>query len=79
MKAEFGGEKIVEAVRKLTGAEVVIEETDGARDVKDLIFQRADFSEGTSFLTLDDINVNAFCELESEHSTLYATVLVMEK
>lgn len=37
IKAELGGEKIVEAVRKLTGAEVVIEETDGARSVKDLI------------------------------------------
>jgi hypothetical protein len=81
MKIKLEREKIVGAVRKLAGVEVVIEDADDAKEALDLIVQRADFSEGVSSATLDDINVTLFREYENsavEYRVLFLLEFVFE-
>jgi hypothetical protein len=81
MKIKLEREKIVGAVRKLAGVDVVIEDADDAKEALDLIVKRADFSEGESSTKLDDINVTVFREYENsavEYKVLFLLEFVFE-
>ncbi|MEA3470576.1 MAG: hypothetical protein U9R24_02545 [Thermodesulfobacteriota bacterium] len=81
MKIKLEREKIVRAVEKLAGVEVMLEDADDAKEALDLILQRADFSEGVSSTKLDDINVTAFREYENsavEYRVLFLLEFVFE-
>ena len=81
MKIKLEREKIVGAVRRLAGVDVVIEDADDAKEALGLIVKRADFSEGESSAKLDDINVTVFREYENsavEYKVLFLLEFVFE-
>jgi hypothetical protein len=65
MKVKVEREKIVRAVRKLVGIEVVIENVDDAREALDLILDRVDFSGDEIVAKLKDIKVTSLREYEN--------------
>lgn len=65
MKIKVEREKIVGAVRKLAGVEIVLEDADDASEALELILHGADFSEGADFTTLKDVKVTPLREYEN--------------
>lgn len=64
MKIEVEGEKIVQAVKKSSGIEIVLETADDAREAIDLILSKSDFFRKDSRL-LKDMKVTAFQRYET--------------
>ncbi len=77
MKIKLEKEKIVRAVKKLTGVEVVLGDADDAREALDLIMRSTDLSEEMSRARLDDIKVTALREFE-DSAVAYRVVFLLE-
>jgi hypothetical protein len=77
MKIRIDNEKIVKAVRKLNGIEIVVENTSDAREALDLILRKSDLLKGQEAETLKDIHVAASREYETSAVT-YKMVFVLE-
>lgn len=57
MKIKVESEKIVKALKKLDGIEVVLENSDDAKEAIQLIWRKSDLFDGIEFKELKDIKV----------------------
>jgi hypothetical protein len=62
MKIKVESEKIVKAVKKLHGIEMVLENAEDAKEALDLILRRTDLFERENFAKLKGVNVSAIQE-----------------
>ena len=62
MKIKVESEKVVKAVRKLDGVEIVLESTDDAKEAIDLILRKTDLIKGDDFGNLKEVKVTSFQE-----------------
>jgi hypothetical protein len=65
MKIKVESEKIVKAVKKLDGIEMVLENAEDAKEALDLILRRTDLFKQENFKHLKDVNVSAVQEYKS--------------
>ncbi len=65
MKIKIERDKIIKAVRKLDGIEIVLENTADAKEAIDLILSKSDFFKGERFKILKDIVVTATQEYKT--------------
>jgi hypothetical protein len=77
MKIRVDREKIIKAVKKLDGIEVVLENTADAKEALDLILRKSDLFKGDLFKKLKDIAVTATQEYKTS-AVDYNLVFTME-
>ncbi|TFG37086.1 MAG: hypothetical protein E4H39_02805 [Syntrophobacterales bacterium] len=81
MKIKVEREKIVGAVRKLSGIEIELEDADDASEALELILHDADFSKGADFSMLNDVRVTPLHEYENsavDYKVLFLLDFVFE-
>lgn len=77
MKIKVDGEKIINAVKKLDGIEIVVENTDDARDAFSLILRKSELFSGDDCAKLKDFEVTAFTKYETS-AVNYKMVFLLE-
>jgi len=77
MKLKVEGEKIVEAVRKLDGIEIVLENPDDAKAAIDLILRKRDLFRRTDLVKLKDVKVTSFQRYETS-AVNYKMIFLLE-
>jgi hypothetical protein len=65
MKIKVESEKIIKAVKKLDGIELVLENPDDAKEAINLILSKTECFEIESFEELKDVKVSAFQQYET--------------
>ena len=60
MKIKIESEKIVKAVKKLDGIEIVLENSDDAKDAIDLILRKTELFQRDNYKKLKDVKVISF-------------------
>ncbi|MEJ2723262.1 MAG: hypothetical protein P8175_01200 [Deltaproteobacteria bacterium] len=65
MKIKVESEKIVKAVKKLDGIEMVLENAEDAKEALDLILRRTDLFKQDNFARLKDVSVSAIQEYKT--------------
>lgn len=77
MKIKVESEKIVKAVKKLDGIEVVLENADDAKEAISLILGKAKLFEGDDYGKLKDVKVTSFQKYETS-AVDYKMILLLE-
>jgi len=77
MKIKVESEKIVKAVRKLEGVEMVLENADDAKEALSLILRRADLMNVGDLAKLKEVKVSSFQEYKTS-AVDYAVVFLLE-
>lgn len=65
MKIKVEKDKIVQAVKKMEGIELVLNDADDAREALDLILRRTELFEGDHYQKLKDLTVTALQEYKT--------------
>jgi hypothetical protein len=77
MKIKIENEKIVKAVKKLYGVEMVVENVDDAKEALSLILKKQGMFEGDPFNTLQDLGVSSIKEYKTS-AVNYQMVFLLE-
>ncbi|HUU41452.1 MAG TPA: hypothetical protein VMW42_10975 [Desulfatiglandales bacterium] len=65
MKFKVEGEKIIKAVKKLDGIEMVLEDANDAKEAINLILRKTDLFKGDEYQKLKDVNITSFQEYKT--------------
>jgi hypothetical protein len=77
MKIKVEGEKIINAVKKLDGIEIVVENPDDARAAFNLILRKVELFNGDDFVKLKDFKVTSFQRYETS-AVDYKMIFLLE-
>ena len=77
MKIKVESEKIIKAVKKLDGIEIILENSEDAKEAIDLIFSKLDIFEKNEFDRPKDVKVSAFQEYKTS-AVDYKMILLLE-
>jgi len=77
MKVKVEGEKIVKAVKKLDGIEIVLENADDAKEAINLILRKTDLFEKDDYKKLKEVKVTSFQEYKTS-AVDYKMVFLLE-
>ena len=77
MKIKVEREKIIEAVKKLDGIEIVLENPHYAKEAINLILRKTDLFKGDDYGKLRGINVSSFQEYKTS-AVDYKMIVVLE-
>lgn len=77
MKIKVESQKIVKAVRKLEGVEMVLENAEDAKEALNLILRRTDLLKGDDLGKLKDVKVSSYQEYKTS-AVDYTTVFLLE-
>jgi len=77
MKIKVESEKIVKAVKKLHGIEMVLETVDDAKEALNLILKRKDMFKDDPFSNLKELGVSSFQEYKTS-AVNYRMVFLLE-
>jgi hypothetical protein len=77
MKIKVESEKIVKAVKKISGVDIILENPDDAREALDLVLSRSDPLEASEAGILRDIKVTSFQEYKTS-AVDYKLVFLLE-
>ena len=77
MKIKVEAEKIVNAVKKIDGIEIVVENIDDAREAINLVLRKAELFDKDDFGKLKDFKVTAFQKYETS-AVNYKMIFLIE-
>jgi hypothetical protein len=77
MKIKVESEKIVKAVKKLEGIEMVLENAEDAKEALNLILRRTELLKAGDFAKLKDVQVSSFQEYKTS-AVDYTMVLLLD-
>ena len=77
MKIKIESEKIIKALKKLDGIEVVLENPEDAKEAVQLIWRRSDLFDGVDFQKLKDIKVTSLTKYETS-AVDYKMIFLLE-
>jgi hypothetical protein len=77
MKIKVAGEKIISAVKKLDGIEIVVENADDAREAIDLILRKTDLFNSDDYEKLKDFKVTSYEKYETS-AVDYKMIFLLE-
>ena len=77
MKIKVESEKIIKAVKKLNGIELVLENPDDAEEAINLILRKTDLFKADNYAKLRDVKVTSFQEYKTS-AVDYKMVLLLE-
>ena len=77
MKIKVEGEKIIKAVKKLDGIELVLENPDDAKEAINLILRKSALSQMENFKKLKEVKVTSFQRYETS-AVDYKMIFLME-
>ena len=77
MKIKVESEKIIKAVKKLDGIEIVLENPDDAKEAINLILRKTGLFQSEDYAKLKDIKVSSFQNYETSAVT-YTIIFLME-
>lgn len=77
MKIKLESEKIIKALKKLNGIEIVLENPDDAKEAFDLILKKADQFQKEDYEKLKDVKVTAFHKYETS-AVDYKMIFLLE-
>ena len=77
MKIKVAGEKIINAVKKLDGIEIVVENPDDAREAIDLILRKTDLFNSDDYEKLKDFKVTSYEKYETS-AVDYKMIFLLE-
>jgi len=77
MKVKIEGEKIIKAVKKLDGIEIVLENNKDAKEAIDLILKKIELPETIDFKKLRDVSVSSFQEYNTS-AVQYKMIFLLE-
>jgi copper chaperone CopZ len=77
MKIKVESEKIINAVKKLDGIEIVLENPDDAKEAINLILRKTDLFKGDDYGKLRGINVSSFQEYKTS-AVDYKMIVLLE-
>ena len=77
MKIKVESEKIIKAVKKLNGIEIILENPEDAKEAIDLIFSKSDLFEKKEFDRPKDVKVSAFQEYKTS-AVEYKMIFLLE-
>ena len=77
MKIKVESEKIVKAVKRLNGIEIVLENPDDAKEALDLILDKAELPKGEDYKRLRDVKVTSFQRYETS-AVDYKMIFLLE-
>jgi len=77
MKVKVEGEKIVKAVKKLDGIEIVLESADDAKEAINLILRKTDLFERDDYKKLKEVRVTSFQEYKTS-AVDYKMIFLLE-
>ncbi|MEE9613195.1 MAG: hypothetical protein V3W19_18200 [Desulfatiglandales bacterium] len=77
MKIKVESEKIIKAVKKLDGIEIVLENPEDAKDAINLILRKTELSNRDEFGKLRDVTVTAFQKYETS-AVDYKMIFLLE-
>jgi hypothetical protein len=77
MKIKVEGEKIINAVKKLDGIEIVVENPDDAREAFSLILRKSELFSSDDYGKLKDFEVNSFTKYETS-AVNYKMIFLLE-
>ena len=77
MKIKVEAEKIVNAVKKIDGIEIVVENIDDAREAINLVLRKSELFDRDDFGKLKDFKVNAFQKYETS-AVNYKMIFLLE-
>ena len=77
MKVKIEGEKIIKAVKKLNGIEIVLENDGDAKEAMDLILKKMEMPNTIDFNKLRDVSVSSFQEYNTS-AVQYKMIFLLE-
>jgi len=77
MKIKIESEKIVNAVKKLDGIEIVLENPDDAKEAINLIIRKTDIFNGEEYEKIKDVKVTSFQKYETS-AVNYKMIFLLE-
>ena len=77
MKIKVESEKIIKAVKKLDGIEIVLENPDDAKEAINLILRKTDLFKGDDYRKLRGVNVSSFQEYKTS-AVDYKMIVLLE-
>jgi len=77
MKIKVESEKVIKAVRKLDGVEIILENADDAKEAIDLILRNTDLIKGDDDENLKEVKVTSLREYETS-AVDYKMVFLLE-
>ena len=77
MKIKVESEKIIKAVKKLNGVEIVLENAEDAKEAINLVLRKADLAEKNRFSSLKEVLVTSFQEYKTS-AVDYRMVFLLE-
>jgi copper chaperone CopZ len=77
MKIKVESEKIIKAVKKLDGIEIVLENPDDAKEAINLILRKTDLFKGDDYEKLKGVNVSSFQEYKTS-AVDYKMIVLLE-
>ena len=77
MKVKVESEKIIKAVKKLDGIEVVLENTDDAKEAINLILRKTELFKGDDYEKLREVKVTSFLEYKTS-AVDYKMIFLLE-
>jgi len=77
MKIKVESEKVIKAVRKLDGVEIVLENTDDAKEAIELILGKTDLIKRDDYESLKEVKVTSFQEYETS-AVDYKMIFLLE-
>ena len=77
MKVKVESEKIVKAVKKLDGIEIVLENADDAKEAINLILRKTDLFEKDDYKKLKEVRVTSFQEYKTS-AVDYKMIFLLE-
>jgi copper chaperone CopZ len=77
MKIKVESEKIIKAVKKLDGIEIVLKNSDDAKEAVNLILRKMDLFKGDDYEKLKGVNVSCFQEYKTS-AVDYKMIVLLE-
>jgi copper chaperone CopZ len=77
MKIKVESEKIIKAVKKLDGIEIVLKNSDDAKEAVNLILRKMDLFKGDDYEKLKGVNVSSFQEYKTS-AVDYKMIVLLE-
>lgn len=77
MKVKVESEKIIKAVKKLDGVEIVLENADDAKEAIDLILRKTELINSEDYAKLKEVKVTSFQEYKTS-AVDYKMVFLLE-
>lgn len=77
MKIKVESEKIVKAVKKLDGVEIILENTEDAKEAINLVLRKTEFFKKDEYAKLRDVKVTSFQEYKTS-AVDYKMIFLLE-